>query len=377
MYNLRMYVTNKMIDKKSILATAIYFEEKKETTRNKKFQTIDAIDITELQETDQMEDVLLNFLRNQLNKVNFNFSEDETYGSIGFLSFCEPGNGNKKYKEIITKLDFLDKINCRPEKLKRIDLIGSAIIDQNMKFDLITFMRDFVEQKTEKTTTEQTKLLDNQVEEVKLPIQQKFLNKKNAIKKYKKVIDIHTDGSVKFFKGQPIISFGGNIIKRTVEDSIFYNFKRICGFEFLKEDSQYAELKAVEESLSEIIENHSKEIDSETLIKIYIDNEQVVDVLKSGFMWRNASEKAMQSFYKVKGFQKKYHISFTKVSSKKNKGNMIAHNLAKKAYKIATGSKEHKFVENPSPEFKEKLKNQYFLKRAQENYSLLINNLDI
>lgn len=375
MYNLRMYVTNKMIDKKNILATAIYFEEKKETTRNKKFQTIDAIDITELQEIAQIEDVLLNFLRNQLNKVDFNFSEEETYGNIGFISFCE--HGNKKYKKIITKLDFLDKINCRPEKLKRIDLIDSTIIDQNMKFDLINFMRDFVEQKTKKTTTEQSKLLDNLVEEVKLPIQQNFLNKKNAIKKYKKVIDIHTDGSVKFFKGQPIISFGGNIIKRTVEDSIFYNFKRICGFEFLKEDSQYAELKAVEESLTEIIENHSKEIDSETLIKIYIDNEQVVDVLKSGFMWRNASEKAMQSFYKVKGFQKKYHISFTKVSSKKNKGNMIAHNLAKKAYKIATGSKEHKFVENPSPEFKEKLKNQYFLKRAQENYSLLINNLDI
>ena len=61
-----------------------------------------------------MEDVLLNFLRNQLNKVDFNFSEDETYGNIGLLSFCEPGNGNKKYKEIITKLDFLDKINCRP-----------------------------------------------------------------------------------------------------------------------------------------------------------------------------------------------------------------------------------------------------------------------
>ena len=52
-----------------------------------------------------------------------------------------------------------------------------------------------------------------------------FFKKAVIIKKYKKVIDIHTDGSVKFFKGQPIISFGGNIIKRSVEDSIFYNFK--------------------------------------------------------------------------------------------------------------------------------------------------------
>lgn len=419
MANLRMCFCAKVIEAKKLIGLAIYLESNEGEFKNKKreLKTFDALDVTEITDHVVFENTMYKFVNSVVKKVELSLfeggvplfegessllEEANKIGNIALVSTCENNfdmpieallSKKKKKKKKKTKEDkvvsskeffsgemyypylksvgFLKQINFNKDFIKRVDY-QYKIASFDIKVEMLSLLRDFKE-KNESLN----EVVVEPLPEVINPVLTLGFNKPNSISKYDNVIDIQTDGSVRMHNGEHIIAFGGNFVKRELGKNIFYNFKRMCGFERLKENSQYAELKAVEAALIELEESHKDELISQnTLVKVYIDNIQVVDVLKSGFMWNNATSEALAAFYSVKKFQSKYAISFTKVSSKANKGNNIAHNLAKKAYRIAVDKNKNKAVEDYSVEFMSKIKNHYYLKRANDNYNLLVNNLN-
>lgn len=276
--------------------------------------------------------------------------------------------GGNMYKET-SKLAFASLLSEIGSTFSLIKLNVDSKSTPDVRLTMLAKMREYAEQFEENKAPEEKRpvfTFDN--EKAHSILEQRY-------NKYSYVIDIHTDGSARIENGIHMSTFGVNILKRDLDQEIYHNFKRICGFEKMKGDSSYAELKAVEVALNEINENHEEFAINDVLLRFYIDNEQVIKAIQSGKLWNTTSQKTIDSYNKIKSYQKKFRVSFVKVNSKENKGNKIAHLLARDAYE--TCKNEENFIKtiNTFSDFEAKLDNNFYREKAKQRYKNLLNEL--
>jgi len=269
----------------------------------------------------------------------------------------------KMFDETKMKSEFLNLLNGEKKSLSSVAIRRAVTIDYALKGEMNQIIREFAEQEGISKVAEPVKPAPVLTIEQRLPTYLQV--------NYNEVMDIHTDGRVKEEAGHTVVSFGINLLKRDLKEGIYHNFKRIAGYECVKEDSNYAELKAVEMAIQEIQKNHSEFMNKETLFRFYIDNESVIKAIQIKKLWKNASERTYSIFKNMIDFLNEQNVSVIKVSSKENKGNKIAHMLAKKAVEMNKENASTVKVMDIFQDFTLKMENNFYNNRAKENYELL------
>lgn len=370
-------IHEKEMEGRNLLGVALYNYDRATTSnfieKNSIYQEV--IDLTGSEKTFQSNliESIANLLKNALteNKLEI-LPRVITVMNVDCLS-SDRKNRKKKKSHFLDMFEEGRLKSAYVKELKNHEIALSAVlfsklanIEYKIKGEIAQAMRDFINENKK----------DIALPEVEVPVLGFEQRLPTYLKEdYTDVVDIHTDGRVKATEKNTTVSFGVNILKRDLEESIYHNFKRIAGYEIMKEDSNFAELKAVETAMLELGKNNKELLNEKTLFRFYVDNECVIKSLQIKKLWRNASVRSHEIFKNILNFMSENNVSVIKVSSKMNKGNKIAHMLAKKAVEMNANSPEKVKVLNPFEDFTLKMQNDFYHHRAKENYQILQNEL--